>query len=102
VSAPRYLPAPTDPANEVWAASQVRAAMLLMKVAREFRLSAREQKVLEAAAQGQASKEIAFNLEISRRTVDYHWRQIFQKLRCRSQLEAISLLFRRALENGHA
>jgi DNA-binding NarL/FixJ family response regulator len=74
----------------------VRAGEIVVEIAQEFGLSGREEEVLAAAVHGQASKEIAFNLRISRRTVDYYWRQIFNKLSCRSQLEVIVLLFLRA------
>jgi DNA-binding CsgD family transcriptional regulator len=69
---------------------------IVAAVSRAYRLTPQEARILQAVTRGQASKEMAFDMGISRRTVDYYWRQIFVKLRCRSQLEVMALLLRRA------
>lgn len=69
---------------------------IVAAVVRTYRLSPQEARILQAVSRGQTSNEVAFDLGISRRTVDYYWRQIFNKLSCRSQLEVMALLLRRA------
>ena len=53
-------------------------------------LTEREMEVLQAAAQGKTSKEIAFALGISERTVKAHLASIYQKLRVDSRAAAIT------------
>jgi len=53
-------------------------------------LTEREMEVLQAAAQGKTSKEIAFALGISERTVKAHLGSIYQKLGVDSRAAAIS------------
>jgi DNA-binding CsgD family transcriptional regulator len=65
-------------------------------VAREFALSDREEQVLLSAAVGKCTKETALHLGISGKTVEYFWARVFRKMGCRSQLEVMSLLLRRA------
>jgi len=71
--------------------------LLLARVASEFSLSYRETEVLTAAAKGRSTKEIASELAVSRKTVEYYWARLYNKLRCRSQLEAIAMLLKRTL-----
>jgi DNA-binding NarL/FixJ family response regulator len=71
-------------------------AGVLANVAREFLLSKREAEVLAAAALGRCTKEIAFDLGITGKAVEYFWTRIYRKLNCRSQMEVMSFLFRRA------
>lgn len=52
-------------------------------------LSPRETEVLSLAAAGSANKVIAQQLEISERTVEYHLKNIRQKLGVNTRLEAI-------------
>jgi DNA-binding NarL/FixJ family response regulator len=52
-------------------------------------LSPRETEVLSLAASGSANKVIAQQLEISERTVEYHFKNIRQKLGVNTRLEAI-------------
>lgn len=53
-------------------------------------LTEREMEVLQAAAQGKTSKEIAFSLSISERTVKAHLASIYQKLGVVSRAAAIA------------
>jgi NarL family two-component system response regulator YdfI len=53
-------------------------------------LTEREMEVLQAAAQGKTSKEIAFDLGISERTVKAHLASIYQKLGVDSRAAAIA------------
>lgn len=59
-------------------------------------LSPREREVLKLAALGQPSKEIAYLLDISMRTVQFHMSSIFKKLEVGSRTQAVAL----ALEKG--
>jgi two-component system, NarL family, competent response regulator ComA len=52
-------------------------------------LSDKEQEILYNVAQGKSNKEIAKNLFMSKRTVEYHLTKIFEKLNVRSRVEAI-------------
>jgi DNA-binding NarL/FixJ family response regulator len=58
------------------------------------RLSPREQEILECLANGHLYKEIASNLKISFDTVQWHIRNIYDKLHVRSRSEAIAKYFR--------
>lgn len=69
---------------------------LVGDIARLHGLTPQEVRILERAADGRASKEVAFDLQISRRTVDYYWSRIFAKLGCRSQLEVMALMLSEA------
>ncbi len=71
-------------------------ARVARAVARDFSLSSRETVVLVAATQGKSTKEIAIELGICGKTVEYFWARIFRKLRCRSHVEVMALLLRRA------
>jgi NarL family two-component system response regulator YdfI len=53
-------------------------------------LTEREMEVLQAAAQGKTSKEIAFALGISERTIKAHLGSIYQKLGVDSRAAAIA------------
>lgn len=58
------------------------------------RLSPREQEILEHLAQGSLYKEIAAQLNISFDTVQWHIRNIYEKLHVRSRSEAIAKYLR--------
>ncbi|MEF2070149.1 response regulator transcription factor [Consotaella aegiceratis] len=68
-----------------WLDAQNRAAQRLAS------LSPREQEVLAEVAQGSPSKIIAYNLGISRRTVEIHRTNIMRKVGVRNLAELVSL-----------
>ena len=59
-------------------------------------LSSREREVLQLIAEGKNTKEIAFTLDISAKTVETHRRQIMQKLK----LGSIAEMTRYAIREG--
>jgi two-component system response regulator FixJ len=63
-------------------------------------LSARERQVLDGIVAGHASKVIAYNLEISMRTVEVHRARILDRLGTRSMAEAIRLAVLASLAPG--
>jgi DNA-binding CsgD family transcriptional regulator len=65
-------------------------------IAAEFGLTTREGQVLRYAADGKSIKEIAVEVGVSARSIEYFWRRIFAKLGCSSQLHVMALLLRRA------
>jgi len=60
----------------------------------DIRLSPREQEILEHLAKGYLYKEIAAALGISFDTVQWHIRNIYEKLHVRSRSEAIAKYLR--------
>lgn len=60
-------------------------------------LTATEQKVLEQIAQGKTSKEAADKLKISKRTVDFHLANIYDKLQANNRVQAIRAAMRLGL-----
>ena len=52
------------------------------------RLTEREHQILERVASGDSNKEIAFDLEISEKTVKHYMTNIMQKLHARNRVEA--------------
>jgi len=56
---------------------------------RDRLLTDRELEVLRLGAQGLANKEIATGLFLGERTIQTHWRNIFNKLGVSSRTEAI-------------
>ena len=59
-------------------------------------LTRREQEVLSALASGKRNREIAEDLFISERTVKFHVRSMFNKLRAKNRTEVVKT----AIENG--
>lgn len=57
-----------------------------------FALTASERSVAEHVATGLTNREVAAALSISPHTVDYHLRQIFQKLNLQSRVELARLV----------
>jgi NarL family two-component system response regulator LiaR len=55
------------------------------------RLSPRELEIVEMGARGLVNKEIAYELSLSDRTIQSHWRNIFTKLGVGSRMEAVML-----------
>lgn len=68
-----------------------RAATEAADRARLDRLSGREREVLKLAIQGRSNKEIARDLGISHRTVEFHRSRILEKTACGSLLELAGL-----------
>ena len=60
-------------------------------------LSDREREVLQMLAEGKSSKEIAFDLKLSTKTVDTHRRQVMEKLGFRSLAELTKYAIRQGL-----
>jgi DNA-binding CsgD family transcriptional regulator len=73
---------------------------VLALVANERGLSSREMDVLAATCRGHTTKEIAVRLGLSPKTVEYYWARTFKKLGCRSKVDAMAILYRRACEVG--
>lgn len=59
-------------------------------------LSPRELEVLTLAAKGLTNKEIAYRLNLSERTIQFHLRSVFNKTTTNSRTEAVAL----ALQQG--
>lgn len=60
-------------------------------------LTPRELEILSLIVAGLANKEIAYRLEISDRTVQFHIRSIFEKTGARSRTEAAVLALKKHL-----
>jgi ATP/maltotriose-dependent transcriptional regulator MalT len=67
-----------------------------LKSSRPVRLTRREREVLSLISQGYRSREVAEQLVVSKRTVDFHLANIYHKLQVSNRLQA----FRRASELG--
>jgi two-component system, NarL family, response regulator NreC len=61
------------------------------------RLSPRERQVLQLISEGQSTKEIAFHLKLSTKTIETHRRQIMQKLDLYSVAELTKCAIREGL-----
>ena len=61
-------------------------------------LTATEVAVAEQVAQGLTNREAAAHLYLSPHTIDYHLRQVFQKLDVRSRVELTQAILRRQAE----
>ncbi|MDX2065420.1 MAG: LuxR C-terminal-related transcriptional regulator [Fimbriimonadaceae bacterium] len=71
-------------------------ATLTATVSRPVRLTKREVEVLCLIAQGQSSREAADALYVSKRTVDFHLANIYDKLQVSNRVQA----FRAATKLG--
>ena len=60
------------------------------KAAGGLKLTKRELEVLQAAAKGMTSKEIAYNLQITERTIKAHLTSVYNKLGVDSRAAAIA------------
>lgn len=96
----------TVAAGEIWATRKIMARVLqeLSALASRVerpqralvsRLTQRELKIAELAAEGQTNREIAGKLSLSEKTVKNHLTSIFQKLGCRNRSQLTVLLLRR-------
>ncbi|MCL6629313.1 MAG: response regulator transcription factor [Armatimonadetes bacterium] len=63
---------------------------------RTIRLTKRELEVLNLVIEGKSSKEVADELFVSKRTVDFHLANIYEKLQVSNRVQA----FRRATSLG--
>lgn len=52
-------------------------------------LTAREIEVIRLAASGSSSRQLAAKLELSKRTIDFHLSNIYDKLRVHNRIQAI-------------
>jgi DNA-binding CsgD family transcriptional regulator len=66
------------------------------------RLTARERAVVEAAASGLSSRDIAAELYVSPRTVESHLGSVYRKLGVKSRAELLAFLARSGATAGHA
>lgn len=76
------------------------ASKLLRQVQRDttlVELTPREHEVLQHLAQGFANKQIAYQLNITERTVKFHLNSIFQKLGAHNRTEAVAIAYERQL-----
>ncbi len=65
--------------------------------ARGVRLTPTEVKVLSLIAQGHSSKEAADRLVVSKRTVDFHLANIYDKLQVNNRMQAVRAAIRLGL-----
>lgn len=65
----------------------------LEDVRSRFRLTTRQQEVLELAANGMTNKEIAIALQLSTKTVEFHLQHVFSKTSAQSRAQLARLLF---------
>jgi DNA-binding NarL/FixJ family response regulator len=64
-------------------------------------LTARELEVLKQIRAGHRNKEIAFQLSISETTVNFHVRNLIEKLRANDRAHAVSIAIRRGFLEPH-
>jgi NarL family two-component system response regulator YdfI len=77
--------------------SRVEAVREPLSIAEGIQLTDRELEVLEAVARGERSKEIAYHLGISERTVKAHLSSIYNKLGVDSRAAAIAVAAQRGM-----
>jgi DNA-binding NarL/FixJ family response regulator len=96
----RALPADNFPARAAVAALGELARQALSEAqdlaagsttAGDHPLSPRELEVLTLAARGLTNKEIAYRLNLSERTIQFHLRSVFNKTTTNSRTEAVAL-----------
>lgn len=96
----------TVAAGEIWATRKIMARVLqeLSALASRVepprgaavsRLTQRELRIAELAAEGRNNREIADKLSLSEKTVKNHLTSIFQKLGCRNRSQLTALVLRR-------
>ena len=54
-----------------------------------MRLTRREQQVLSLIVEGHSSKEVASILDVSKRTIDFHLDNLYQKLGVTNRMQAL-------------
>jgi DNA-binding CsgD family transcriptional regulator len=80
------VPAPAQVTQTVGRLVQHSLKEILMT---QFKLSSREQEVINLVLQGKSNKLIAFELGISIRTVEFHLKNIYAKLKVNNKIELI-------------
>jgi DNA-binding CsgD family transcriptional regulator len=63
-------------------------------------MSDRQQSILVQLLQGRSDKEIAYRLELSAHTVDYHMRQLRRRFAARNRVQIVSAARRLAQHGG--
>jgi DNA-binding NarL/FixJ family response regulator len=63
----------------------------------ESELTAREREVLQLVAEGATNREVAATLFLSEHTINFHMRNIFQKLHLRNRAQAVAYAVRTGL-----
>lgn len=73
-----------------WVSREVAAILSKMAIEKDNNhdLTDREEEVLKLVVQGKTNREIAYQLEISEKTVEKHLNNVFEKLNVRSRVEA--------------
>lgn len=73
-----------------WVSREVAAILSKMAIETDFNhdLTDRESEVLKLVVKGKTNREIAYELEISEKTVEKHLNNVFEKLNVRSRVEA--------------
>lgn len=99
-----FVPKTESPRQTIMAIRQVAAGMLvypravqrmvLQPQVSEVDLSQSEWKVLEQVAQGKTNAQIAETLHVSKNTVRFHLKNIFEKLRVSNRTEATAWYFK--------
>ena len=74
------------------AQSELRAAGARRRAAHDDTLTAQELRVAAAVARGAANREIAAELFLTLKTVEFHLRQIYRKLGVRSRSQLVATL----------
>lgn len=64
---------------------------------RPVRLSNRELEILRLVAAGHSSKDVAEVLCVSKRTIDFHMNNMYQKLRVHNRMHAVRVALRLGL-----
>jgi DNA-binding NarL/FixJ family response regulator len=74
------------------AQNELRAAGARRRAARTDTLTPQEQRVAAAVRRGASNREIAAQLFLSPKTIEFHLRQIYQKLGIRSRTQLVAAL----------
>lgn len=97
----------TVAANEMYLSPRITSLIVKSYVHNSFEssavgtspLSRREQEVLQLIAEGKSTKDIAYTLEVSLKTVEAHRQNIMKKLNTRSVAQLIKYAIREGLTN---
>jgi DNA-binding NarL/FixJ family response regulator len=73
---------------------ELRAAGARRRAARDGALTAQELRVAEAVRRGATNREIAAELFLAPKTIDFHLRQIYRKLGVHSRTQLVAALTR--------